>query len=59
MMGAYAFATPPAHPNVALASASGWTTAGQMMRYGLAIMFVTVAITVVIGYPLGVFLMGY
>ena len=59
MMGAYAFATPPAHPNVALASASGWTTTGQMMKYGVAMMFVSVAVTVVIGYPLAIYLMGY
>lgn len=59
MMGAYAFATPPAHPNVALASASGWTTTGQMMKYGLIIMIVSVAVTVGIGYPLAVLLMGY
>lgn len=59
MMGAYAFATPPAHPNVALASASGWTTTGQMMKYGLAMMFVSVTVTIIIGYPLAVALMGY
>lgn len=59
MMGAYAFATPPAHPNVALASASGWTTTGQMMKYGLAIMVVSVIVTVVLGYPLATLLMGY
>lgn len=59
MMGAYAFATPPAHPNVALASASGWTTTGQMMKYGSAIMFISVIATVIIGYPIATALMGY
>lgn len=59
MMGAFAFATPPAHPNVALASASGWTTTGQMMKYGFSIMIVTVIVTVFIGYPLATFLMGF
>lgn len=59
MMGAYAFATPPAHPNVALASASGWTTTGQMLRYGLSVMIVTVIVTLFIGYPIATALMGY
>lgn len=59
MMGAYAFAAPPAHPNVALASASGWTTTGQMMKYGSAIMLLSVIVTVVVGYPIAVALMGY
>ena len=59
MMGAYAFATPPAHPNVALASASGWTTTGQMMKYGLATMLVSVVATVLVGYPIAVSLMGF
>lgn len=52
MMGAFAFATPPAHPNIALASASGWTTTGQMLRYGLAIMVVSIIAVIIIGYPL-------
>lgn len=52
MMGAFAFATPPAHPNIALASASGWTTTGQMLRYGIAIMVISIAAVVIIGYPI-------
>lgn len=59
MMGAYAFAAPPAHPNVALASASGWTTTGQMMKYGSAIMFISVIVSVLVGYPIAIALMGY
>lgn len=59
MMGAYAFAAPPAHPNVALASASGWTTTAQMMKYGSIIMIVSVIVTVIIGYPIATALMGF
>ena len=59
MMGAYAFAAPPAHPNVALASASGWTTTSQMMKYGSIIMIVSVIVTVIVGYPIATALMGF
>ena len=59
MMGAFAFATPPAHPNVALASASGWTTTGQMMKYGFVTMFISVIVTIFIGYPIATAFMGY
>lgn len=58
MMGAFAFAAPPAHPNVALAIGSGWVDAKQMLLYGGICMVVSVAVTVVIGYPLAVWLMG-
>lgn len=42
MLSAYAFATPPAMPCVAIAGSSGWTTAHQMMRYGVLAMFIGV-----------------
>ncbi len=59
MMGAFAFATPPAHPNVALAVGSGWTSAKQMLLYGGICMVISVAVTVLVGYPLAATLMGY
>lgn len=52
LMGSFSFATPPAHPNIALAAASGWTTTREMMVHGFLLMFISVAVTVVIGYPL-------
>ena len=42
MLSAYAFATPPAMPCVAIAGSSGWTTARQMMRYGVLAMIIGV-----------------
>lgn len=42
MLSAYAFATPPAMPCVAIAGSSGWTTARQMMRYGVLAMLIGV-----------------
>lgn len=58
MMAAYAFATPPAMPCVAIAGSSGWTNVQQMMKYGFLIMAVSVLITVFIGYPLACLFMG-
>jgi sodium-dependent dicarboxylate transporter 2/3/5 len=58
MMTAYAFATPPAMPCVAIAGSSGWTNTIQMMKYGFAIMVVSIVISVIVGYPLAALLMG-
>lgn len=59
LMGAFAFATPPAHPNVAIAGSSGWTSAKQLMIYGFMTMMIAVIVTTFIGYPLAVALMGF
>ena len=52
MMSAFAFATPPAMPCVAIAVSSGWTNTKQMMVYGFIIMFIAVVISTLIGYPI-------
>lgn len=57
MMSAYAFATPPAMPHVAMAIGSGWTDTGSMMKYGFIFMLVTTIVTVVLGYPIASALM--
>lgn len=44
MLSAYAFATPPAMPCVAIAGSSGWTTTRQMMRYGFLAMLIGVVV---------------
>lgn len=59
LMGAFAFTTPPAHPNVALSIGSGWTTTKDVAIYGGLLMLTSVVVTVVIGYPIAVALMGY
>ena len=53
MLSAYAFATPPAMPCVAIASSSGWTNTKQMMIYGFTIMLLSVIVSTFIGYPIG------
>lgn len=58
MIASYAYATPPAHPAVALAIGSEKTTTGQVLKLGIAMMIVAVAVTVAVGYPLGVAVLG-
>ncbi|MDY3052206.1 MAG: anion permease [Ndongobacter sp.] len=58
MMGAFAFATPPSHPNIALAAASGWVSTRQLLGYGLALMLFSVFVSVFFGYPLAQAMMG-
>lgn len=53
MLSAYAFATPPAMPCVAIAASSGWTTTKQMMCYGFTIMILSILVATFIGYPIG------
>lgn len=56
MMAAYAFATPPAMPCVAIAGSSGWTNTMQMMKYGFLVMVLCVLVATFVGYPLaGIF----
>ena len=57
MMSAYAFATPPAMPHIAMAIGSGWTNTGNMIKYGFIFMLITTIVTVFIGYPIASALM--
>lgn len=53
MLSAYAFATPPAMPCVAIAGSSGWTNMRQMMLYGFLAMLVAVFVTTAWGMSVG------
>ncbi len=57
MMSAFAFATPPAMPCVAIAVSSGWTDTKQMLIYGFIIMVLATMIATFVGYPLGSIIM--
>lgn len=52
LMGSFSFATPPAHPNIALAGASGWTSARQVFFFGSLLLLIAVLVVLLIGYPL-------
>ena len=57
MMSAYAFATPPAMPHIAMAIGSGWVDTGTILKYGLLFMVISIATSVIIGYPIAAALM--
>lgn len=57
MMGAYAFATPPSMPHIAISAGSGWTTTTSLLKYGLMFMVITIILSVLVGYPLGLMFM--
>lgn len=52
MTSAYAFATPPAMPHVAIAGGSGWAGTKDIFIYGTLIMIIGIVVTVCIGYPI-------
>lgn len=58
MIASYAYATPPAHPAVALAIGSEKTTTRQVLKLGITMMIIAVLVTVAVGYPLGVAVLG-
>lgn len=58
MIASYAYATPPAHPAVALAIGAEKTTTGQVLKLGITMMIIAVLVTVAVGYPLGVAVLG-
>ena len=58
MIASSAYATPPAHPAVALAIGSEKTTTGQVLKLGITMMIIAVLVTVAVGYPLGVAVLG-
>ena len=57
MMSAYAFATPPAMPHVAIAIGSGWVESSDMFKCGFLYMAAAVIVTVLIGYPIAAMIM--
>lgn len=57
MMSAYAFATPPAMPHVAMAIGSGWVGTGMIMKYGLLFMIISIFFSVILGYPVASMIM--
>lgn len=57
MIASYAFVTPPAHPNVALAIGSGWTTTSQTLKYGTILMVISIIASMAVGYPIASALM--
>lgn len=59
MVSAIGSATPPSMPYVAIAGASGWTDAMELMKYGFINMMVTIVIAVAVAYPLAALLIRF
>ena len=57
MMSAFAFATPPAMPHIAIAIGSEWVESTDMFKYGFIFMIVAVIVTIFVGYPIASILM--
>lgn len=51
-LAAYAFATPTSLPHIGITVGTGWTTTGEVFKYGSLFMIVTVLLTVLVGYPI-------
>lgn len=58
MVASIGSATPPSMPYVAIAGASGWTDAKELMKYGFLIMFATILIASLVAYPFAAAIMG-
>lgn len=57
MTSAYAFATPPAMTTVVLGTASGWTTTGELAKYGFTVLTVACILLTLVSYPVAAMFM--
>lgn len=57
MASAYAFATPPAMTTVVLGTGSGWTTTGEMAKYGFLTLLVACILLSLLSYPVAALIM--
>lgn len=57
MIVSFGSATPPSMPYVAVAGASGWTDAMELIKYGFTMMFIVILIAVAFSYPVASLLM--
>lgn len=52
MLSAYAFATPPSMPHIAITASSGYANTKDTFVYGLILMLISAIISLVVAYPL-------
>lgn len=53
MLSAYAFATPPSMPHIAITASSGYTNTTQVLKYGIMMAVISLIVALFVGYPLG------
>lgn len=52
MLSAFAFATPPSMPHIAITASSGYATTKDCLKFGMLLMLLSAIVAVAIGYPL-------
>ena len=57
MLSAYAFATPPSMPHIAITTSSGYADTKDVFKFGAILMFISAVIALLVGYPIGALLM--
>lgn len=57
MVASLGSTTPPSMPYVAVAGASGWTDAMELVKYGVIMMIISIVIMSFVGYPLATLFM--
>ena len=58
MLSAYAFATPPSMPHIAITTSSGYANTKDVFKFGAILMLISAVVSLIVGYPLGALLMG-
>lgn len=53
MLASFAFATPPSMPHIAIVAGSEYCSTKDVLIYGGVLMFLSVAVSLLIGYPIG------
>ncbi len=59
MISAFAFATPPSMPHIAIASSSDWSSTKDVALYGMIIALFSVVLAVVLGYFIGLLVFAF
>lgn len=57
MLSAYAFATPPSMPHIAIAAGSEYADTNSVLIYGTILMVISIVISVCVGYPIAMLVM--
>ena len=57
MMASFAFATPPSMPHIAIVAGSEYATTKDVLIFGSILMVITIIISLLVGYPLGMLIL--
>ena len=57
MLSAYAFATPPSMPHIAITTSSGYASTKDVFKFGAILIVISLVVTLLVGYPIASILM--